>query len=131
MDCHYIVHRIIGKSHLGGELFFRQKGDASLQSGVIAGRDLHGKIIAIEKSHGLIRLDTRAGKIASFLLGVCFVLSDGAYRALKKIKTTFFTKHSDLDTRLFKVIKIMLGKTPELFVNIFLRSKRNKIGPDK
>ena len=125
----YVVHRIIGKSHQRGELFFRQKGDASLQSGIVSGREIRGKIIAIEKSHGLIRLDTRAANVASFLLGVYFALSDGAYRALKKIKTTFFTKHADSDTRLFKVIKIMLGKTPEFFVNIFLRSKRNKIDP--
>ncbi len=58
-----VVHRIIARSTRRGEVRFRQKGDAGLESGAIAIGDIIGRVVRIEPAdggHGRDELSLRA-----------------------------------------------------------------------
>lgn len=89
---HYLVHRIVGKLVLHNELYFRQKGDAGMNSEILPADRILGKVIAIEKPRGVIHLDGVAGKSINLFMGMCFAVVDNLYRGARKVRRFLFTR---------------------------------------
>ncbi|GEM_PF-2904854 len=63
-----IVHRMLGKRASGGKFCFLEKGDASLQAGVVPSEDIIGRVIVIRNSHQAIQTAHGSGRLLQLTL---------------------------------------------------------------
>lgn len=94
-DDTWVVHRIIAKSKKGGQLCFRQKGDAGLISGLAKPDQIVGKVMAIKKEDRVIDLNRLVGKSINLALAMPLVIIERLYRTAGKIKKFLFPDGSD------------------------------------
>jgi len=80
----WVVHRIIGRIRRGGEVFYRQKGDAGRRSSVVPASAVVARIIRVEKDGREIELVGRNQR--SRLAGMGFALLDGVMRRGRRMR---------------------------------------------
>ena len=76
----WIVHRIVGKTTVDGQLFFWQKGDDEHHSVMTPAAAVAGRVVAIENDGGRVDLDTRRQRIVNRSFGAALAAMDRLLR---------------------------------------------------
>ncbi|MHB0867154.1 MAG: S26 family signal peptidase [Thermoleophilia bacterium] len=76
----WIVHRIVGKTSVDGQLFFWQKGDDEHHSVMTPAAAVAGRVVAIENDGGRMDFDTLRQRIVNRLFGAILAALDRLLR---------------------------------------------------
>jgi signal peptidase I len=63
-----IVHRVIGKRKVEGEYYFREKGDASLQSSLVPPKEIIGRVVNIRQQDKTILVISGTGRLLQLIM---------------------------------------------------------------
>ena len=107
-----VAHRIITKFTRQGKIYFRQKGDACLTSGIICGDEIIGKVISVCKPKTDYSLEALRLKAAGVFLGTFFRCFDHFYRGVQSAKSKLLSeKTGRIYNGLHQMVKAVVLKS--------------------
>ena len=77
------THRVIGKYEFGGECYFREKGDAGLQSSLVPARDIIGRVVVVRNPSKSLTVISGSGRLLQLNLACISYTSLQLWRLLK------------------------------------------------
>ncbi len=81
IDGLWVVHRLVGKKRSGGQLFYRQKGDAEYRSTLSPASTVAGRIVTLKNGTGSISLQTPWQRIIRRAVGLILCAMDSISRS--------------------------------------------------
>lgn len=89
-----IAHRLIQRVVEGGDLYFRQAGDAYIGSSLIKADQIVGVVTRIEKPGYGIVINTARQRFSSYLLSRVLMVVDRLYAATRRFRTRWMSSNT-------------------------------------